>query len=150
MGKRPRRAHGTGSLSYNARQGYWQARIVLADGRRVVRSFGTEAEAAVALDVLRDEFAGRLGRMYEYPRKERGPQIRPALSARRRLEVFVRDGYRCRYCGATPPGGRLVIDHFVSIKNGGSNDLDNLLTACSDCNLGKGDLAVPMPPPPAE
>jgi hypothetical protein len=25
-----------------------------------------------------------------------------------------------------------------------------LLTACSDCNLGKGDLAVPMPPPPAE
>jgi hypothetical protein len=138
-----RRQHGTGSLFFNARQGYWQARILLADGRRITRSFGSEDEAAAALDVLRDEYAGQLGRMYEYPRKERQAPRRPALSPRRRLEVFVRDGYRCRYCGSAPPRVVLVIDHFVSIANGGTDDMENLITACEPCNLGKGDHAVP-------
>jgi hypothetical protein len=33
----------------------------------------------------------------------------------------------------------LHIEHIQPVAKGGSNDLLNLLTACSDCNHGKGD-----------
>lgn len=30
------------------------------------------------------------------------------------------------------------IDHIIPVSKGGTNDLINLVTSCSDCNLGKG------------
>lgn len=59
-----------------------------------------------------------------------------------RFEVFKRDGFACQYCGATPPGALLHVDHIVAVANGGDNSADNLITACQPCNLGKG--AVPL------
>jgi hypothetical protein len=63
---------------------------------------------------------------------------RKAISKRIRFEVFHRDGFRCRYCGATGDGITLHLDHVVAVANGGTNAISNLLTACADCNLGKG------------
>jgi hypothetical protein len=63
---------------------------------------------------------------------------RKPLSKRRRFEVFHRDGFTCQYCGATPPGVVLHVDHIVPVAEGGDNQDANLLTACEDCNLGKG------------
>lgn len=63
---------------------------------------------------------------------------RTSLSKKRRFEVFKRDGFTCQYCGETPPNVILHIDHIISVKDGGSNDEDNLITACQACNLGKG------------
>jgi hypothetical protein len=75
---------------------------------------------------------------------------RKALSKRTRFEIFKRDGFRCAYCGATPAQAELAVDHVVAVANGGTNDLANLITACSTCNAGKS--AVPLerktlPPP---
>lgn len=64
-----------------------------------------------------------------------------------RFEVFDRDGFRCRYCGAGPDKHRLVVDHALAVANGGSNDLDNLVTACEPCNQGKGKKVLGQSPP---
>ena len=55
-----------------------------------------------------------------------------------RFEVFKRDAFRCQYCGQTPPAAILQVDHIHPRSKGGKNDINNLITACADCNLGKG------------
>lgn len=52
--------------------------------------------------------------------------------------VFVRDGFKCVYCGAT---SALTIDHVVPVSCGGRNDPSNLVTACRPCNSSKGARA---------
>lgn len=71
---------------------------------------------------------------------------RVALSKRVRFEVFKRDGFTCQYCGAHPPGVVLECDHIVPVALGGSNDDDNLITACFDCNRGKSDVSLDVVP----
>ena len=44
---------------------------------------------------------------------------RVALSPRIRFEVIKRDGFRCRYCGATALTSRLVVDHVIPVAKGG-------------------------------
>jgi 5-methylcytosine-specific restriction endonuclease McrA len=70
---------------------------------------------------------------WERPKIEGG---RPT-SRRTRFKVLERDGYRCRYCGRTSQEVALDVDHLVPVREGGSDDLDNLVTACIDCNAGK-------------
>lgn len=67
---------------------------------------------------------------------------RKAISTRTRFEVFKRDSFVCQYCGGTPPNVLLHVDHIVAVANGGGNSMDNLVTACQKCNLGKS--AVPL------
>jgi len=54
-----------------------------------------------------------------------------------RFKVLERDKFRCQYCGATPLDDKLEIDHKISVFYGGTNDINNLLTACKSCNIGK-------------
>lgn len=51
--------------------------------------------------------------------------------------VFSRDQYTCHYCGEA--GGRLECDHRIPFSKGGSDELDNLTTACRKCNRQKRD-----------
>lgn len=67
---------------------------------------------------------------------------RAPISTRQRFEIFKRDGFTCQYCGATPPKAILHVDHINPVKLGGGNGELNLITACSNCNLGKA--AVPL------
>lgn len=60
------------------------------------------------------------------------------LSKRVRFETLKRDGFTCQYCGKKPPEVILHIDHIVARVDGGTDDLENLITSCADCNLGKG------------
>lgn len=62
-----------------------------------------------------------------------------SLSKKIRFDVFKRDSFQCGYCGKTPPGVVLEVDHIHPKSKGGKNDMDNLLTACFDCNRGKRD-----------
>jgi len=64
------------------------------------------------------------------------PKRKP-LSKRARFEVFKRDGFKCQYCGNHPPAVVLEVDHIVPVALGGKDAIDNLLTACFDCNRGK-------------
>ncbi len=72
---------------------------------------------------------------------------RKALSKRARFEVFKRDSFTCQYCGRTPPQVILEADHMVPLAEGGVDAEENLITACADCNRGKG--AVPLSSVPA-
>lgn len=62
---------------------------------------------------------------------------RTALSKKVRFEVFKRDSFTCQYCAAKPPKVPLEVDHIVPVCKGGKNHIDNLITACFDCNRGK-------------
>lgn len=53
----------------------------------------------------------------------------------RRL-VLNRDGNACRYCGS---GENLQLDHIRPHSRGGSDEPENLCTACRCCNISKSD-----------
>lgn len=56
-----------------------------------------------------------------------------------RFEVFKRDHFRCQYCGkGVNDGVILEVDHIHPVAEGGTNDIINLITACRECNGGKG------------
>jgi uncharacterized protein YdaU (DUF1376 family) len=59
---------------------------------------------------------------------------------RRRAAVFARDQDRCVYCGTEE--GPFECDHIVPVSRGGTNDLENLATACVTCNRDKRDSTV--------
>jgi hypothetical protein len=67
---------------------------------------------------------------------------RQQISKKIRFEVFKRDGFVCQYCGNHPPDVLLQVDHIHPVKLGGDNDLDNLITSCQPCNIGK--FATPL------
>jgi 5-methylcytosine-specific restriction endonuclease McrA len=57
--------------------------------------------------------------------------------------LFARDSYRCQYCGRHRRELRhresLTRDHLIPISRGGDNTWANVITACSRCNLKKGN-----------
>lgn len=63
---------------------------------------------------------------------------REPIPKKLRFEVFKRDRFTCRYCGRKAPDVVLHVDHIDPVANGGTNEITNLVTACQDCNLGKG------------
>lgn len=65
-----------------------------------------------------------------------------AISKKLRFEVFKRDGFLCGYCGKTPPQVVLEVDHINPRSLEGDDDINNLITACFDCNRGKKDIPL--------
>lgn len=66
-----------------------------------------------------------------------GPRFnRPKIS---RLGVFIRDAFRCQYCGQKFSYKNLTIDHVVPRSRGGKTEWSNVVTACNSCNIKKGD-----------
>lgn len=57
-----------------------------------------------------------------------------------RFRIFERDEFRCAYCGRTSyeDNIKLVLDHIYPKIRKGDNELDNLITSCSECNGMKG------------
>lgn len=51
-------------------------------------------------------------------------------------EVFRRDGYRCRYCGADKVP--LTVDHLVLWEEGGPSTPENMLACCRKDNKTRG------------
>lgn len=74
--------------------------------------------------------------------------MRKPFSKRQRFAIFNRDGFTCMYCGKKPPEVILHVDHIIPVIEGGGNEDDNLVTACSDCNLGKGRRQLEQVPSP--
>ena len=62
---------------------------------------------------------------------------RQPIPRKLRHQVFKRDGYRCRECGASKDETSLEIDHIVPVARGGTNNIDNLQTLCRECNRMK-------------
>lgn len=51
------------------------------------------------------------------------------------------DGH-CAYCGAEIDIEYFHVDHKNPKSKGGLDSPDNLVPACTDCNLSKGDLSI--------
>lgn len=66
-----------------------------------------------------------------------------AISKRLRFEILRRDGFRCYYCGVrgNEVETTLTIDHVVPVSLGGTDDPENLVAACGDCNAGKSAVS---------
>lgn len=56
-----------------------------------------------------------------------------------RRNLFKRDHYTCRYCGAQPGTEELTIDHVVPRSRGGVGTWENCVLACVECNHHKAD-----------
>lgn len=62
--------------------------------------------------------------------------VKPSrASAFTRFNLFLRDEFSCQYCGAS---SELTFDHVVPRSRGGRTSWDNVVAACSACNLRKG------------
>ena len=60
------------------------------------------------------------------------PQSNPNFT---RFNVFLRDKFTCQYCGSK---NELTFDHLLPRSKGGKTDWNNVVTACTCCNVKKG------------
>jgi 5-methylcytosine-specific restriction endonuclease McrA len=103
-------------------------------------------------ETVKAVFLDRVNIVSEYDRYARSPSsefrlpsvvalktyVKPALyPAFTRFNVFLRDRFSCQYCGCKH---ELTFDHLIPRSRGGQTKWDNVLTACSPCNLRKGSL----------
>ena len=66
----------------------------------------------------------------------------------RRIEIFVRDNWRCGYCGERVDRTNATLDHIVPQSMGGTHSRHNLRTACLMCNSiksGRSEAEAAMP-----
>lgn len=64
------------------------------------------------------------------------PQKRVAFT---RFNLFLRDEFCCQYCGSK---GDLTFDHVLPRCRGGVTSWENVVAACSPCNLRKGSRSL--------
>ena len=81
----------------------------------------------------------------EYVTQDRAPAFT-------RYNVWLRDGFKCAYCGS---GGvdQLTFDHVIPRRAGGKTSWENIVAACGPCNLKKGgrtprEANMPLRRPP--
>lgn len=106
-------------------------------------------------DAVRAVFLDRVSVLSEYETEVRSQHLTLRLpsvialrdyvpSARRpaftRFNVFLRDGFRCQYCGRRMPTHDLTFDHVIPRSRGGRTTWENVVTACGPCNLRKANL----------
>lgn len=78
-------------------------------------------------------------RQLESARKWRLANPLLVTGARFRFSILKRDNFTCQYCGQKAPNVVLHIDHKKPSSKGGPSTLENCVTACEECNLGKSD-----------
>ena len=55
-----------------------------------------------------------------------------------RTNIYLRDKYRCQYCGLKLPSTELTFDHVIPVSQGGRKVWENIVTCCVRCNRRKG------------
>jgi 5-methylcytosine-specific restriction endonuclease McrA len=64
---------------------------------------------------------------------------RREASGMKRLRIYIRDKFRCQYCGEKKVATALTLDHILPRSRGGDNSPVNIVTACIACNGRKGN-----------
>ena len=59
----------------------------------------------------------------------------PKRVAFTRFNVFLRDRFRCQYCGDSFPSSQLTFEHVVPRSKGGETSWTNIVAACDPCNV---------------
>ncbi|RKY23989.1 MAG: HNH endonuclease [Planctomycetota bacterium] len=55
-----------------------------------------------------------------------------------RRNIFARDKNRCQYCGKRYRTSELSLDHIIPRSMGGKSVWENIVCACTKCNVKKG------------
>lgn len=63
---------------------------------------------------------------------------RQEASGMKRMRIYMRDKFRCQYCGEKKAASDLTLDHILPRSRGGDNSPVNIVTACVACNNRKG------------
>jgi 5-methylcytosine-specific restriction endonuclease McrA len=63
------------------------------------------------------------------------PQRKPAFT---RFNVFLRDNFICQYCYINLSANELTFDHIIPRCLNGKTVWNNVVSACTKCNLKKG------------
>lgn len=63
----------------------------------------------------------------------------PQYVAFTRFNVFLRDRFRCQYCGERHKSNDLTFDHVIPRARGGQTTWENIVAACWTCNMEKDD-----------
>jgi 5-methylcytosine-specific restriction endonuclease McrA len=56
-----------------------------------------------------------------------------------RVNIYVRDNYRCQYCGTKCSIDELTYDHVIPRSRGGRTNWENIVSACYACNAEKAN-----------
>ncbi len=64
---------------------------------------------------------------------------RREASGMKRTRIYMRDKFRCQYCGDRKAPRELTLDHILPRSRGGDNSPFNVVTACVSCNQRKGN-----------
>lgn len=64
------------------------------------------------------------------------PKPRPAFT---RFNLFLRDNFTCQYTGKKAPISELTFDHVIPRSRGGKTCWENIVTACREANIRKGN-----------
>ena len=75
----------------------------------------------------------RIVRLLEYDR------VRIQTVKLTRRNIYCRDSNTCQYCGRKCRTKELNIDHVIPKSKGGNETWENLVCACIDCNIRKGN-----------
>lgn len=59
-----------------------------------------------------------------------------------KYNVFLRDDFKCQYCGSVIAENALTIDHILPKSKGGKTTWTNVVTCCKKCNLNKGNKTL--------
>jgi 5-methylcytosine-specific restriction endonuclease McrA len=55
-----------------------------------------------------------------------------------RQNIYLRDNFRCQYCGVRVSSQELNLDHVIPRSLGGQTTWENIVTCCVPCNVRKG------------
>lgn len=53
--------------------------------------------------------------------------------------VFLRDRFKCQYCGVDVTKRSATLDHVMPVSHGGRSTWENSTTSCAHCNSTKGN-----------
>lgn len=79
------------------------------------------------------------------PLETKYPEYKPrhTISSGRRFRTLKRDGFRCKYCGRNESDNiKLEVDHIIPKSSGGTDEMENLITSCQECNNGKSNIDI--------
>ncbi|RYE79983.1 MAG: HNH endonuclease, partial [Hyphomicrobiales bacterium] len=68
------------------------------------------------------------------PKEERVRRFRRSDAPAKAQRIFDRSNGCCHWCAKPLEYDNHHIDHLIAVRDGGSNDEDNLVAACPDCN----------------
>ena len=105
-------------------------------------------------DVVKAVFLNRVDIVQKYERIISSPSFQielPSVIALReyvqlsrspaftRFNVFLRDKFSCQYCSKPFLASELTFDHVIPRSKGGKTNWENVVAACTKCNLHKSN-----------